>query len=323
MLEVNSPETPQPRSPRVPEAPELVHAFINRHIPFFILVAVLLGQLIFLAFQVTRKHNVRLIKLWAVAAFDPFERSLRGLTDATAVAVHTYDNLGRAQRENKDLRQQLAAARAKVLELSEEGVENARLKALLGLSSRLPLRTVAATVIAASPGTSSAVFIDKGTDDGLVTDLPVMTPEGIAGKTIAVFPHTAQVLLITDLSSGAGCMIEKTQAEGVLKGDGDGLCRLAYIMNEEAVAPGDAVVTSGLDQIYPKGLLVGRVVKVTDGNIYKNITVKPEAALDRLGNVLVVLKPFTAAKLPSSSDDRRQEESQTPISNQRPALSHR
>lgn len=305
MLEVNSPETPQPGSPRAPDAPELMHAFINRHIPFLILAAVLLAQLVLLAFQVTRKDNVRLIKLWTVAAFDPFERSLRGLTDATGGAVRAYDDLGRAQIENKDLRRQLADARARILELSEDGVENARLKALLGLSSRLPLRTIAAAVIAASPGTSSAIFIDKGTDDGLVTDLPVIASGGIAGKTVAVFPHTAQVLLITDRSSGVGCMIEKTQAEGVLKGDGDGLCHLGYIMNEESVAPGDAIVTSGLDQIYPKGLLVGRVVKVSDGNIYKNITVNPGAALDRLEDVLVVLRPFTASKVPSKSDGHR------------------
>ncbi|MGH9328147.1 MAG: rod shape-determining protein MreC [Terriglobia bacterium] len=304
MLEVNSPETPQPGSPRTPQASELMHAFVSRHIPFFILVAVLLVQLVFLAFQVTRKHNVRLIKLWAVAAFDPFERSVRGLTDVTGTAIHTYDSAGQMQSENSNLRQQLAAAHAEILQLSEARVENAHLKSLLGLSRQLPLHSVAATVIATSPGTSSAVFIDKGTDDGLATDLPVITPEGVVGKTVAVFPHTAQVLLITDRASGVGGMIEKTQAEGVLKGDGDDLCRFAYIMNQETVATGDMVVTSGLDQIYPRGLLVGRVVKVSDGNIYKKITVKPEAALDRLEDVLVVLKPFTVSKAPSETDGR-------------------
>jgi rod shape-determining protein MreC len=76
----------------------------------------------------------------------------------------------------------------------------------------------------------------------------------------------------------------------VLKGAGNNLCQLDYIMNEESVSPGDAVVTSGLDQIYPRGLPVGTVLRVGDGNIYKRIVVRPDTALDRLETVLVVLK---------------------------------
>jgi len=291
MLEVNSSETPQAASPRSPEAPEMMQAFISRHGSVLILVGLLLAQLILLAFQVTRKDNVRLIKVWAVAAFDPFERSVGGLTDAASDAWYSYHVLWQAQRQNKELQRELAQARAQVVKLSGEGAENAQLRALLELQRRLPLRSAGATVIAASPGSSSAIFIDKGAADGFSTDMPVITPDGIAGKTIAVFQHTAQVLLVTSRSSGAGCTLAKSGAQGVLKGDGNGRCHLDYIMNDEKVEPGDTVVTSGLDQIYPKGLLAGTVVKVTDGDIYKHITVTPAAALDRLEDVLVILKP--------------------------------
>ncbi|MGH9468722.1 MAG: rod shape-determining protein MreC [Terriglobia bacterium] len=276
-----------------------MHAFLRRHVPLIVLIAVLVAQLVLLAFQVTRKHNVRLIKVWAVAAFDPFERSVRGLTDATTGTLHSYGGLWSAQQENSELRRQLAEAQAQILSLSEAKTENDRLRTLLDLRHRLPLKTVAATVIAASPGTGSAVFIDKGAAENIAADLPVITPGGIVGKTVAVFRHTTQVLLITDRTSGVGALLQQSQVEGVVKGGGDGLCQLAYIMNEESVAPGQPVVTSGLDQIYPKGLLVGTVVRVSNGNIYKNITVKPAAALDRLEDVLVVLKPFTAKSEPS------------------------
>lgn len=295
MLEFNSSETqPSASSPR--RVPEMMPAFISRHSAFFTLTAVLVAQLLLLAFQVTGKHNVRLIKLWTVAAFDPFERSVQGLVDSVSGTWTSYHDLRQAQRENEILKAQLAKARAKVIELSEEGLENVQLRAILGLQQRLPLRSKGATVIAVSPGASAAVFIDKGTLDGLSADMPVITPEGVAGKVVAVFPRSAQVLLITDRSSGAGCMIEKTGAEGVLKGGGNGFCHLDYIMNDEKVKPGDIVVTSGLDQIYPKGLLVGTVVKVTDGDIYKNIRVKPAAALDRLEDVLVIVGPSSRHK---------------------------
>jgi len=99
------------------------------------------------------------------------------------------------------------------------------------------------------------------------------------------------VLLITDPSSGAGVTLEQSRVQGILKGGTNGVCALHYVMNEETIARGEAVVTSGLDQVYPKGLPVGTVVNVGDGMIYKDIIVKPSVDLNRLEMVLVVLKP--------------------------------
>ncbi|HTV53925.1 MAG TPA: rod shape-determining protein MreC [Terriglobia bacterium] len=282
-----------------------MQAFVGRHASFFILAAVVLVQLIFLGYQVTRKHNVRLIQMWAAAVFDPFERSLHGLTNATAGAWTSFHDLSEAERENQRLRDELAHAQAQILLLSEDGTENAHLRELLNLQRQIPYRTVAATVIAASPGTSSVITIDKGSKNGLTTDRPAITSDGILGKTVAVFPHTAQVLMITDRASGVGALLEKNGSEGVLKGDGDGLCQLDYILNENQVSPGELVVTSGLDQIYPKGLLVGRVESVRKGDIYKAIAVRPAAALDRLENVLVILQSSDSEK-PAKQPHKRQ-----------------
>lgn len=289
MLEVNSSASQRPVPPRSPEAPQVIGAFLGRHAPLLVLAAVLAAQLFVLGYQVTRKHNVRLVKVWAADALGPFERSARGLTDVVSGAIDSAGSLSQAGRENKRLRQDLAEARAEALRLSEEGAENTELRALLDLQRRVPLKTLAADVIAASPGTASAVYIDRGTADGIASDDPVLTPDGVAGKTIAVFRHTAQVLLITDRASGAGAMLEKTQSQGVLKGDGDGMCTLDYIPNGTEVSPGDRIVTSGLDQIFPKGLLLGTVVSVGAGSIYDAIRVKPAAGLDRMEQVLVVL----------------------------------
>ncbi|MGH9352446.1 MAG: rod shape-determining protein MreC, partial [Terriglobia bacterium] len=302
MLEVNSSVHQRPVPPRAPETPQVLQAFIANHAPFFVLIAVLILQLLFLAFQATRKHNVRVIKVWAVAAFDPFERSVRGLADAVSAANHSFGDYSRVEQENRGLQQQLASARAEARQLAEEGAENGQLRALLNLQRRLPLRTLSAEVIAASPGAGSAIYIDRGTRDGLTTDMAVITPDGVAGKTVAVFPHTAQVLLLTDSSSGAGAMLEKSRDEGVLKGSGDDICLLDYISNGTAAAPGDKVVTSGLDQIYPKGLLLGLVAGVREGNVYRVISVKPAINLDRLEDVLVILsqKTVTSDKRPKA-----------------------
>jgi rod shape-determining protein MreC len=158
---------------------------------------------------------------------------------------------------------------------------------------------VAAEIIAFTPGASSnAILIDKGADYGLIPDLAVITPTGVVGKIISVYHHDSQVLLITDPSSGVGAMLERSRTQGVLKGVGNNLCQLDYVMNEQSVLPGDAVVTSGLDQIYPEGLPVGTVLKVRDGNIYyKRIVVRPAAVLDSLETVLVVLKGSTEREM--------------------------
>ncbi len=274
------------------EAPERVQAFVARRRAFFILLGVLVAQLLLLSAQITRDHKVRLIQVWAVAVFDPFARALRGMADATTGAWKSYRELWQAQQQNFELQMQLVAARSQIQQLTEQAAEARRLRDLLEFKNHQPFPTVAAEVIATSPGeASTAIFIDKGTDAGLTSDLAVITPAGIVGKTIAVFPHTAQVLLITDPASGVAGTLERSRVQGILKGGPLNLCQVHYVMNEAPVSVGEMVLTSGLDQIYPKGLPVGSVIQTAEGNIYKNVMVAPAAALDRLETVLVVLKP--------------------------------
>ena len=291
MFDPNSPDTTRPVETLSHEGPDM-RAFIKRRSSFFILLGVVTAQILLLSAQITRNHEVRLIRYWAVAVFDPMQRALRGVLDVSTRAYTTYRHLWHAEQENQALHLQLVAAQAQIQRLAQQAGETQRLRSLLDFKSQLPLQSVAAEVIASSPGeNSNAIFIDKGWDSGLATDLAVLAPQGVVGKTLATFPRSAQVLLLTDPSSGMGVTLTQSRVQGVLKGGSGNLCNLHYVMNEEPVAPGEAVVTSGLDHVYPKGLLVGTVVKVGDGNIYKNIVVKPSVDLNRLEMVVVVLKP--------------------------------
>lgn len=289
LLELRSPESSPPVPPRAPQTPQLVQAFVSRHRSFLVLATVLVAQLALLAVQITRARNLPPAKAWAVTALVPFERSLRGLADVTGGSWEAFRSLSRAEDQNHALNARLAADEAQIQELSAKAGENQRLRLLLDFKARTPFATAAAEVIGASPGeNSNTVLIDKGVDAGFTTDLPVVTPDGVAGKIIAVYPRSAQVLLITDPSSGVGSLLQNNRVQGVLKGTGRGLCQLDYVMNQDAVSPGDLVVTSGLDQIFPKGLPLGTVARVGEGNIYKDIVVKPAVSLDRLEEVLVV-----------------------------------
>ncbi|PYV17382.1 MAG: hypothetical protein DMG21_08530 [Acidobacteria bacterium] len=252
------------------EGPEVMQAFVVRHRPFFILVAVLFAQLLLLSFQITRNRNVRLIQVWAVDVFSPFERALHWVGSGFEGAWKSVTSLRSTEKENLELRAERDRLQASVNALTEKAAAADRLRALLEFKKEVSYSTVAAEVIAASPGEHSAtVSIGKGRDAGLTGDLAVITPAGVVGKTIAVFAHTSEVLLITDPSSGVGCTLEKSRVQGVLKGNSSSLVELHYVMNATAVEVGEAV----------------------PGNIYRKILVQPTAELDRLETVLVVTKP--------------------------------
>ena len=264
---------------------------VARHTSFFVLLGVLLGQLLLLSIQVTRNQNVRLINVWAAEIFGPFERGFHGAIDSTAEAWVSIHDLWAIRESNQHLGSELVLARARIQELSAKAAEVDRLKALLQFKEQSPYKSIAAEVIAASPQDgSTTVVIDRGQDAGLKADMPVITPQGVVGKVAAVYAHTAQVLLITDPTCGVGCLLEKSRIQGILKGGGQAQCNLHYVMDDQNVGAGEAVITSGLDQIYPKGLLVGHVVRSEEGNIYRRITVKPAASLSRLESVLVLSK---------------------------------
>jgi rod shape-determining protein MreC len=123
--------------------------------------------------------------------------------------------------------------------------------------------------------------------------MAVITPKGIVGKIAKVFPGTSQVLEINDATAGAGVMLERTRLRGVLHGTPSGIPEILHVMADEKIEPGDPVVSSGGDQIYPRGLPLG-VVSTTlpdpEGGPFMIVKVKPSADLERVEEVLVITK---------------------------------
>jgi rod shape-determining protein MreC len=135
------------------------------------------------------------------------------------------------------------------------------------------------------------VFISRGSRDGVRRDMGVITPEGVVGKVFAVYPDTSQVLLLTDKESGVGALLGESRAQGPVRGTGEPLLGLEYISNEVKVEPGERILTSGQDRIFPKDLPVGTVLQVQPDrhSPFLKISVKPAARLDGLEEVLVLL----------------------------------
>ena len=270
-----------------------MRAFVERRRHLSLLVAVLLGQLFFLAYQIKGANDVRLIRLWAFAVIAPVEKAAVGLLDGIGSVWDNYVALYGAREESQRLEAALAQARLRLQELEARAAEADELAALLELKQAHPRAPfVAAQVIGSSPAaTTLTVLLNRGSDAGLRPNMVVLTPDGVVGKVIAAYPGAAEVLLITDRKSGVGTMVADSHLLGVLKGTGGFFCRLEYVSNEETVAVGAELVTSGQDQVFPKGLPVGRIVSARPGEFFQEITVEPAARLTRLQHVLVLAGP--------------------------------
>jgi rod shape-determining protein MreC len=266
---------------------------LGRYRNLTILVGVLFLQVLGLAVQVKRTGDgdgTRLIRIWAVDAVTPFEKLFVWSESGGRNLWRNYFYLRGVRAENRDLKAQIEKMRLEQVRLSEDAEQARRLQQLLGFRETVIASTVAAQVIGSSASDlSRSIYIDKGSNDKIAPDMAVITAGGVVGKVLRVYPSTALVLLINDQSSGVGAMLEKSRLQGVLRGTAEGAVVMERVMSDEQVSPGEAVATSGGDQIFPKGLPVGTVTEVKPGReMFLSIHVKPSADLNRLEEVLVV-----------------------------------
>ena len=282
-----------------------METFLGRYKNLIVLAAILFAQIIGLAVQVRRPSQVgetRLIRLWAISAVTPIESAVVHAQKWVHNGWKSYVYLRGVRRENRELRAQIDRMKIEEARLSEDARMARRVQALLAFKEQYVENTVAAQVIGTSGSEQSRVlYIDKGSRDGIKTDMAVITPTGIVGKIVQVFPGSAQVLPINDQFSGVGAALKDTRLQGILKGSQNGATTLQYIMSDEKVEPGEEVLTSGGDRIFPKGLPVGKVVSVEPGkDLFLNIRVIPSCRLDQLEEVLVVTKIME--KMPDAKD---------------------
>ncbi len=274
--------------------------FFSRYRNASLLVLVLFAQVLGLAVQVkhtSESGGTRLIRFWTVSAITPLEKALVDTNQGVRNVWRNYFYLRGVRRENRDLKSQIERLRIEQVRLSEDAAQARRLQALLGFKEQFISQTMAAQVIGTSGSDQShIVYIDKGSNDGIKPDMAVITPDGIVGKVLRVFLSSSQVLLINDSSSGVGAILETSRLQGILQGTAAGETMLRYVMSDEKVAPGERVLTSGGDRIFPKGLAIGTVQQSNPGSdLFLNIRVKPAADLSRLEEVLVVTRVVESA----------------------------
>lgn len=259
----------------------------------YLFAAVIVGHLILISMQVTSQTGVPVLSQVSFGVFSEVQRGTSSLVGGTASLWDNYVALWKVRAENAQLRDALTSARVQLQQQRALADRSRRLEQLLSLKQQSDLSLSAADVIAAGASPDfRTVTIDKGADAGLHRDMAVIAPGGIVGRVVMSGSHASEVQLLVDRNAAAGALIERSRAQGVVMGGGGPLLRMEYVAETADVKPGDTVMTSGIDGIYPKGFIIGHVETVRHGvGGYKLIAVRPAVDLTRLEEVLVVLTP--------------------------------
>ncbi len=268
-------------------------AIPSRHKSLTLLAAVVVAQVFLLAAQIKRERQVRLIRVWAVELISPVQRVSSWTIYNLEHGWGNYISLRNTRQDNEALRSELDRLKVRNAELEGAAREADRLAAMLNFrQAHADVPMAAARVIGGSPDSGSLVVnIDRGSRDGIRRDMGVITPDGVVGKILAVYPDISQVLLLGDKESGVGALLANTRTQGVVRGSGKPDLSMDYVSNDSKVSAGEAVLTSGQDRIFPKDLPVATVAEaLTDRKgPFMKILLKPAAHLDRLEEVLVLL----------------------------------
>jgi len=222
----------------------------------------------------------------------PFQQVVFGIHSRIGNVWHSYFDLVGVKEQNKALQGEIKKLQQQNAALVFKERENRRLRKLLNLKRQHEFPSIVARVIGEDAvGWYKTLFIDRGAGDGVLPDMSVTVAEGVVGRVTRSSRDMSQVTLLTDPGLSAGCRIARTRDRGVVSGALDNGCVLRYIRLEADIRPGDEVVTSGLDGIFPRGLPVGRIASVSKGEqgLFLEARVIPAVNFSEIEEVLVVL----------------------------------
>ncbi len=267
-----------------------MEVLLSRYRTLTVLVIVVVAQLLYLAYQVKTNRDERLIRVWAVSAVTPMAGVVEGVRRNTIGFLEDYFILLDVRDQNRKLKSDNDKLRMDNVYYRNQLSTAEHARALILFQAQSPSKTVPARVIGNSTvATAKAVFIDRGSTSGVEKGMAVVTPEGIVGKVVAVYPLTSQVLLVTDPTFKVGVESQKNHVHGILA-CGGGKCAVEQIENQEKVDPGEWFFTSGEDRIFPKGFPVGSVISSEPGQGMKDVRLNLSGSPDAAEEVLVVLQ---------------------------------
>jgi rod shape-determining protein MreC len=252
----------------------------------------------------------------------PIAEGLHNARRGSSVVFDRYMHLVDVQIENEKLRAESDKLRAEILALEEVQIENQRLKKALNMPILSKSNFVTGQIIGQDSNPESlGFFINVGSNNGVKPRMPVVSYNGIVGTVMRVYPNSSMFLAVQDPSHAVDGTIRRSRARFIVQGQGKPLIgHLKYLDRAEDIRVGDAVITSGLDGVFPKGLLVGSIVKVQrpKSGITQTAEVRASANLGQIEEVMVItsqpidmdfhedeITPLASGPIPADRADKR------------------
>jgi len=265
--------------------------FLKNYRTVIFVGAIIAAALILLSYNLRYDTGTSVLKKIVMEAAEPVQKMFSTSVEAVENAWRRYIHLVALEEENRKLNRTINVLREELNLYKEGNLEAQRLKKLLSLQDTYPHRFIASRVIGKELSMiSKTLWIDKGEKDGLVSGMPVLVSPGLIGRLTDVTWHSSKVLLLVDENSNVDVLIQRTRVQGIARGAGSRGCVLRYVPKIQDVKAGDVVVTSGLSNLFPKGLLVGKVsyVNRVDAGLFSKIYVAPFADLASVEEVMVL-----------------------------------
>ncbi len=223
----------------------------------------------------------------------PLQRLLGAPVDAVRAGWESYADLLGVREDNELLRARIAALEEENLQYREALVTSEQLTRIAAMRDGFEIPMLPSEVVGldVSPWFRS-VLVDRGSSHGVLSGQPVITEQGVVGLVTRTSPGAAKTMLLLDRQSAIDAVVQRSRARGIVRGLGTDELEFEFVVRGSDVAVGDAVITSGLGGVYPKGLRVGRVVSLEDpgGSLVQTASVQPAVDFGRLEQVFVMLR---------------------------------
>jgi rod shape-determining protein MreC len=266
--------------------------FQRNRVRIFFAALLLFLFLIFIA-RMKDPRNLNWMDRALIWITSPFQHAVVWVFDGVAGIFGDYVYLVGVHEENQKLKEQVEQLQRELSALEETRVENLRLRKLVNMSESLgDIRMVAARVVGVGTSPFTRIIrIDVGSNDGVKEGDAVIAGAGLAGRVMGTTGGYSRVRLLVDSQSAVAVVDQRSRAQAMVRCKGeDDLCSLSHLVRTADVEVGDLVVTSGAGGAYPRGLLVGRISRVTSPSVgvFRQAELVPAVEFQSLEEVLVV-----------------------------------
>lgn len=263
---------------------------------YLLVLTAVAAPLVFFSSNFTPWRTSGVVVTSAQQILDPFARLWTNSITFVTESYSRYVDLVETEKENEILRSKLRELQGRIIDYQSQAIEIDRLRELLGFKKSFTRSSVVAEV---SYSGKNSVFpilrVNRGSLHEVSVGMPVITPDGIVGRILRVGPLYSDVQLVSDPNFSVDAIVERTRIRAVLNGHLDNKLHLELTRKTD-IKIGDTIVTSGIVGSYPKGLPVGKVIKVSyeTDQLAQRITVEPFANYRTIEEVMILL----------TSDDR-------------------